>query len=122
MEQLNLTPMLEVEFTPSPEETSQLIAENYCVRRNLLLKFDNDNLDQTIKLNSLLQNRFPQMVAMRTLTGTHLTPLSQQVKWQTGDFFTPVDAFGQWFAQGLGKNLQHLNRELITWLNPMSAF
>lgn len=122
MEQLNLSPMLEVEFTPSPVETNQLITENYCIRRNLLLKFNQDNLDQTQNLNSILQQRFPQMVTMRTLTGNHLTPLSQKVKWQAGDLFTPVDAIGQWFNQGLSQNLGSLSKELINWLDPMSAF
>lgn len=122
MEQLNLTPVLEVEFTPSPPETSKLIAENYHIRRNLLLKFNQDNLDQTIDLNILLQERFPNMTTIKTLTGTHLTPLSQNIKWQIGESFTPFDAIGQWFNQGTSRNLQYLQQELIIWLNPMSAF
>ena len=122
MEQFNVTPMLNVEFAPSPLETEKLIAEHYSVRRNLLLKFTQDELDQTVKLNGVLQNRFPNLITLRTLTGTHLTPLSQNVKWQTGDFFTPIDAIGQWFNQGMSRNLQDLRRELVTWLNPMSAF
>lgn len=122
IEQFNITPVLNVEFTPSPLETDQLIAEHYSVRRNLLLKFTQDNLDQTVNLNQVLQQRFPNMVTLRTLTGTHLTPLSQNIRWQTGDFFTPVDAIGQWFNQEMSKNLQNLRQELIAWLNPMSAF
>ena len=122
MEQFNLTPVLNVEFAPSPLETEKLIAEHYSVRRNLLLKFTQDEIDQTASLNSVLQARFPNMVTLRTLTGTHLTPLSQNVKWQTGDFFTPVDAIGQWFNQGMSRNLSSLKRELVIWLNPMSAF
>jgi hypothetical protein len=122
MEQLNVTPMLNVEFAPSPLETEKLIAEHYNVRRNLLLKFTQDELDQTVNLNSILKNRFPDMITLRTLTGTHLTPLSQNIQWQTGDFFTPIDAIGQWFNQGLSRNLQNLRHELITWLNPMSVF
>ena len=122
MEQFNLTPVLNVEFAPSPLETEKLIAEHYSVRRNLLLKFTQDEIDQTASLNSVLQARFPNMVTLRTLTGTHVTPLSQNVKWQTGDFFTPVDAIGQWFNQGMSRNLSSLKRELVIWLNPMSAF
>jgi hypothetical protein len=122
MAQFNITPVLNIEFAPSPGETEQLIAEHYSIRRNLLLRFSQDNLDQTINLNSVLQHRFPNMVTLRTLTGTHLTPLSQNVSWQTGEFFTPIDAIGQWFNQGMSRNLQALKRELIIWLNPMSAF
>ena len=122
MEQFNITPALNVEFAPSPLETEKLIAEYYSVRRNLLLKFTQDNLDQTVNLNSVLQSKFSDMVTLRTLTGTHLTPLSQNVKWQTGDLFTPIDAIGQWFNQGMSRNLHNLRKELIAWLNPMSAF
>ena len=122
MEQFNITPALNMEFAPSPLETEKLIAEHYSIRRNLLLKFTQDNLDQTVNLNSVLQNKFPDLVTLRTLTGTHLTPLSQNVKWQTGDLFTPIDAIGQWFNQGMSRNLHNLRKELIAWLNPMSAF
>ena len=122
IEQFKFTPVLNVEFTPSPLETEKLIAKHYNIRRNLLLKFTQDDLDQTINLNDVLQKRFPNMVTLRTLTGTHLTPLSQNIRWQTGDFFTPVDAIGQWFDREMTKNLQNLRQELIAWLNPMSAF
>ncbi len=122
MEQFNTTPMLNIEFAPSPTETEQLIVEHYNVRRNLLLKFNQDDLDQSVNLNDVLEHRFPQMVTLRTLTGNHLTPLSQKIRWQTGDLFTPIDAIGQWFNQGMSRDLQNLQRELITWLNPMSAF
>lgn len=121
IEQFNITPVVNVEFAPSPIETEELIAKHYNVRRNLLLKFTQDNLDQTVNLNSVLQNKFSGMVTLRTITGTHLTPLSQNVKWQTGDFFTPIDAIGQWFNQGMSRNLHNLRKELIVWLNPMSA-
>ena len=122
MEQFNVTPVLNIEFAPSPGETEQLIVEQYNVRRNLLLKFTQDDLDQSAKLNSVLQHRFPNLVTLRTLTGNHLTPLNQKFQWQTGELFTPIDAIGQWFNQGMSRNLQSLQHELITWLNPMSAF
>ena len=122
MEQFNITPVLNVEFAPSPLETEKLIAEHYSVRRNLLLKFTQDEIDQTAILNSVLQARFPNMVTLRTLTGTHLTPLNQNIKWQTGEIFTPFDALGQWLDRGMSGNLHKLNQELVTWLNPMSAF
>ncbi|MEL6440192.1 MAG: DUF1350 family protein [Cyanobacteria bacterium J06621_8] len=122
IEQFNLNPILNVEFTPDPTDTESLISEQYQVRRNLLLKFSQDELDQTKRLNGVLQQRFPNLTTLKTLTGTHLTPLSQKISWQTGELFTPLDAIGQWFNQGMSRNLTTLNRELITWLNPMSAF
>ena len=121
MEQFKVAPMLNVEFAPSPTETEKLIAEHYSVRRNLLLKFTEDELDQTVNLNSVLQNRFSNLVTLRTLRGNHLTPLSQNVQWRTGDLFTPIDAIGQWFNQEMSRNLKNLKQELVLWLNPMSA-
>ena len=119
--QANITLALDVEFTPSPEQTNQLIIDKYAVRRNLLIKFDRDDIDQTIDLNPVLEQRFPQMVALLTLPGNHLTPLSQDIQWQMGDVFSPFDALGQWFKQGLSRDLSRLNREIIRWLNPLAS-
>ncbi len=69
-----ISPTFSVEFTPSPLETNRIVAQNYQVRRNLLVKFTNDTIDQTSGLTELLQTRFPGMVAVQTLAGSHLTP------------------------------------------------
>ena len=122
MEQFQNNLVLEMEFSPSPPETEKIVSENYTVRRNLLIKFSQDDIDQTRDLNRLLQQRFPNLTTFRTLTGTHLTPLSQKIKWQMGELFTPIDAIGQWLNQGMSKNLQNLQQEVVVWLNPMSAF
>lgn len=118
IEQLELDTTLNIEFTPSPEETKELIAENYAIRRNLLIKFRNDDIDQTIVLNPVLQDRFPSMVALLTLPGNHLTPLGQEINWQAGEIFTPFDAIGQWIKQGFSGDLNQLKQEILRWLNP----
>ncbi|WP_017315207.1 DUF1350 family protein [Mastigocladopsis repens] len=117
IEQFNLAA---VEFTPSPLETNKLVQERYNVRRNLLLKFTNDTLDQSVALTELLKQRFPEMVTVQTLNGTHTTPLGQDVKWQMGESFTPFDAFGQWFKQEAYRDLNQLKRSILLWLNPLS--
>ena len=117
-EQFNITPAFDVEFTPSPTETNQLIAQSYTVRRNLLIKFNKDDIDQTINLNPLLKRRFPQMVTSIDLPGNHLTPLGQELQWQTGDIFTPLDALGQWIKQGLSRDLYRLHHEIRLLCNP----
>lgn len=122
LEQFDIPLALDVEFEPSPQETEKIIVENYSVRRNLLIKFSNDSLDQTIVLNGFLKNCSADMITVRRLVGNHLTPLNQQIKWQMGEFYTPIDAIGQWFNQGMSKNLNKLKQELIIWMNPMSAF
>ena len=116
VEQLNAA--VNVEFTPSPAETYKLVQENYNVRRNLLIKFTSDTLDQSLPLTELLENRFKDMVAIKTLKGNHLTPLGQDVKWQPGQEFNPLDALGQWFKQEIYRDLNQLKRCLMLWLNP----
>ncbi|NJL11083.1 MAG: DUF1350 family protein [Calothrix sp. SM1_7_51] len=96
VEQINTT--WTIEFTPTPQETNKLIKDRYQVRRNLLIQFNNDTIDQSITLSEILQNRFPGMVTAQKLPGTHVTPLGQDIKWQTGKDFNPFDALGQWFS------------------------
>lgn len=121
IEQFKANPAFNIEFTPSPLETNELIAQHYGVRRNLLIKFINDNIDQTVSLTPVLQARFPSMVALLTLPGNHLTPLGQDVSWQAGNEFTPFDAIAQWLKQEVYRDLNRLKREVLRWLNPVSA-
>jgi hypothetical protein len=123
LEQFKITPTLalDVEFIPSPRQTNELIAKNYTVRRNLLIKFAKDEIDQTASLSPVLLQRFPDMVAMQTLPGNHLTPLGQDVNWKTGEVFTPIDAIGQWIKQEVYRDLNGLKREILRWLNPLSV-
>lgn len=109
-----------IEFSPSPLETNKLVQESYNVRRNLLIKFSNDTLDQSAALKEILQQRFPEMVTAQTLPGNHVTPLGQDVKWQPGASFTPIDALGQWFKQEVYRDLNQLKRAMLLWLNPLS--
>jgi hypothetical protein len=120
VEQININPAFNIEFTPSPLETNELIAKHYEVRRNLLIKFTNDDIDQTVSLTQVLQQRFPNMVAVQTLPGTHTTPLGQDVNWRSGAVFTPFDAIGQWMKQEIYRDLNQLKREIIRWLDPFS--
>jgi hypothetical protein len=60
------------------------------------------------------------MVAVQTLPGNHLTPLGQDVNWKAGQSFTPFDAIGQWMKQEVYRDLNHLNREILRWLDPFS--
>ena len=118
VEQLNST--LEIEFTPTPAQTTQIVQESYQIRRNLLIKFNQDTLDQSANLTTILQTLFPEMVTIKTLSGTHITPLGQDVKWQSGSSFSPLDALGQWFKQEVYRDLNQLKQVILFWLNPFS--
>jgi hypothetical protein len=109
-----------IEFSPSPAETQDLIAANYEIRRNLLIRFRDDEIDQTLTLNPLLKSRFAEMIAALTLPGNHLTPLGQEIEWQTGQVFTPLDAVGQWVKQEFSRDCRRLRDEIVRWLNPVA--
>ncbi len=118
VEQLNST--LEIEFTPTPAQTNQIVQESYQIRRNLLIKFNKDTLDQSASLTKILQQLFPDMVTIQTLSGTHTTPLGQDVKWQAGSSFSPFDALGQWLKQEVYRDLNQLKQVMLFWLNPLA--
>jgi hypothetical protein len=119
VQQLELSSSFNIEFTPSPVETNGLIANNYQVRRNLLIRFTNDTIDQTPLLKELLEPRFPSMTSELTLPGNHLTPLNQDViNWQPGEIFTPFDVIGQWFKQNFSRDSTRLLQEICRWLDP----
>lgn len=111
----------DVEFTPSPEETNRLVLENYQVPRNLLIKFTNDDIDQTRSLHKVLYDRFPELTSVEILKGNHLTPLGQDVNWQAGKEFTPFDAIGQFFKQEFYRDLNQLRQTILRWLNPLES-
>ncbi|WP_119261008.1 DUF1350 family protein [cyanobacterium endosymbiont of Rhopalodia gibberula] len=117
LEQIDIDNSLNLEFTPSPKETKILIAKNYKICRNLLIKFKRDDIDETLILNPMLQERFSNMVTLLHLSGNHLTPLGQRIKWQTGDFFSPLDAIVQWTQCNLSHDLCKLKEEVLRWLN-----
>jgi hypothetical protein len=121
VQQFNLTNSFNVEFTPSPLETKNIILRGYQVRRNLLIRFADDTIDQTPALTEMLQKLFADMVFARTLKGSHLTPLGQDINWQTGQVFTPFDALGQWFKQEVYRELNQLKLVISHWLDPLSS-
>ncbi|MEL6322011.1 MAG: DUF1350 family protein, partial [Cyanobacteria bacterium J06626_14] len=110
-----------MEFTPSPEETAELITKMYETQRNLLIKFMRDDIDQTYSLHDVLFRRFPDMTAIQILRGNHLTPLGQDIQWTPGQTFSPLDAVGQFMKQELYKDLKQLRHHILMWLDPVST-
>jgi hypothetical protein len=112
-------PAFDVEFTPSPEETNDLIANHYQVRRNLLIKFTQDEIDQTRSLTDALLYRFPELTTVQILKGNHLTPLGQEMNWKTGLEFSPLDAIGQFVKQEMARDNTQLKQTMLNWLDPL---
>ena len=109
------------EFSPSPEETHQLISEAYQVRRNLLVKFANDSIDQTLELQPVMNQQWVDLVSVCPLPGNHLTPLGQEIQWEVGESFSPFDAVGQWLQGSLSADLKRLQQEILRWLDPVAG-
>jgi len=86
------------EFRPSPEETEAIVREGYSVRRNFLLQFSDDDLDQSTQLRALLRRKFandPDGIGGRTeireTAGTHITPNLPNLR---GMDWTAMDVIG----------------------------
>ena len=118
LDKLDIEDYVNLEFTPSPDETKVIIEKDYLVRRNLLIKFTQDNIDETNVLSPILDEKYPNLIAFQTLSGNHLTPLSQDITWEAGEIFTPLDAVGQWVKQNFSRDLYRLKDEVLRWLNP----
>lgn len=114
------SPAFDVEFTPSPPQTFHLIERHYPVRRNLLIQFTDDDIDQTRLLMEVMLRRFPDLTTLQTLKGNHLTPLGQDLKWQAGLAFTPLDAIGQFMRQEVLRDFNQLKRTMLLWMNPLA--
>lgn len=116
-----LSSVMPVEFTPTPDEMNRLISDRYQVRRNLLVRFSKDTIDQTAGLHRILDRRFPGLVTLQQLGGDHQTPLGQDMSWPVvGEVFTPIDALSQWLKQEMYRDLYRLKREVLQWLNPLA--
>jgi hypothetical protein len=69
------------DFVPKPEETRRLIKSYYGISRNLLVKFKDDNIDETSTLAQVLSSEAAISsvldMSIRTMPGDHNLPLQQ---------------------------------------------
>ena len=67
---------IQSEFSPSPSETLRLVGANYRQPCNLLVRFNRDGIDQSQRLQAVLQARPQDQTQLLELPGDHLTPAS----------------------------------------------
>ncbi|WP_398329040.1 DUF1350 family protein [Vulcanococcus sp.] len=67
---------IQSEFSPSPSETLRLVGANYRQPANLLVRFNRDGIDQSQRLQAVLQARLQDQTQLLELPGDHLTPAS----------------------------------------------
>ena len=71
---------IHTEFSPSPQETMRLISKRYLIKNNLIIKFENDKLDQSNLLLECLRKRSDDESNHIELPGDHLTPASAGIR------------------------------------------
>ena len=77
------------EFVPSPADTKEVCRRMYRARRTLLIKFENDALDESEDIekvlreaNTIMRMKRPMVemeVDLKVMSGTHITPLTQNI-------------------------------------------
>lgn len=122
VEQLNSLVEFDLEFTPSPERTYEILKSNYKPTRTLLVRFQNDTIDQTEQLKPILEKYSPNLISYLQLSGNHLTPVNpKEWNWNPGSNFSPLDALGQWVKQQFYRDIDQLKKEVLRWLDPIAV-
>lgn len=104
-------------FKPSPEECRERIRSSFPKEvEALLIRFEDDAIDQTEDLLDALKRRRGLNKTKRcVLRGTHLTPIAQEASWKIGPSYTPLDAIGQATQQAALADLRALVDEIVEW-------
>jgi hypothetical protein len=61
-------------FSPTPAESRIIIASRYSVPKALMIRFQDDNIDETPDIVRLLRKEQARFVHEQTLPGNHTTP------------------------------------------------
>jgi hypothetical protein len=109
--------ILDAEFDPTPQETLDLISDGYNVQNNVLIRFVDDEIDETHKLQFALQKRGGCDIDLLTLTGDHLTPLTVSPE---GVQRKKEIASKQYLATDVFTNDRDLERDLLRVLNELT--
>lgn len=91
------------EFKPTPEDTWECILEGYNVQRNVLIQFDDDDIDQSLELGLRLRKRGCS-VDIRSIPGNHLTPnlpfaVNQPLDTNTPGLYKPTYGFDDYLVK-----------------------
>jgi len=113
----------EREFIPSAVDVANLLRSSYPVRRSLLVSFDDDAIDETDSLEALLRLA-PGAAAVTggvervRLTGSHVTPLTQDVFIDTPlDSFDPLLPLRRLARQEILRPVDAVNKKVVPFLN-----
>jgi Protein of unknown function (DUF1350) len=106
------------DFTPSPEENERLFERTYNVPRTLLVQFEDDNIDQSIKLEQVLQRRVPRGgVERMKMIGNHLTPVGASPQIRVPGAFGPAEAIAQAALSLSQADLRRAGQQIVSWMD-----
>ena len=95
------------EFSPSPEQTLSQVALTYRQPRNLLVRFNRDQIDQSKRLLGVLQGRPDDASELQELPGDHLAPASAGLR---------QNLLGKWADDPARQQaLERIARTIDTW-------
>ena len=98
---------IQTEFSPGPRETIKLIGTKYKQPNNLIIKFNDDHLDQSEILINCLNKRLEDNSKKLLLKGDHLTPASTGLR---------QDFLGNWAVDNSKiKSLDTLIKEILVY-------
>ena len=95
------------EFSPSPEQTLTQVALTYRQPRNLLVRFNRDQIDQSKRLLGVLQARPDDASVLQELPGDHLAPASAGLR---------QNLLGKWADDPARQQaMERIARTIDTW-------
>ncbi|KAJ0983766.1 hypothetical protein J5N97_002122 [Dioscorea zingiberensis] len=110
------------EFKPTPSENRLFFKKSYNVPHTLLVKFSSDAIDESDALEKILRPRVASIggtLKKVTLSGNHLTPCAQDLKWQVGYQYTPADALAQGLKSISLNDTKVLARTISDWFQDL---
>eukprot|EP01025_Chloroclados_australasicus_P029359 TRINITY_DN2933_c0_g1_i1.p2 TRINITY_DN2933_c0_g1~~TRINITY_DN2933_c0_g1_i1.p2 ORF type:complete len:338 (-),score=25.52 TRINITY_DN2933_c0_g1_i1:281-1294(-) len=113
------------DFSPSPSESRRIIQDRYTVPNTLLVKFSNDDLDETQEMYEILnQNQtmnvdynIRRQVDILQVPGTHVTPCGPDIKWEVQREFNVQDALLMVTKAAAQFPIRNMSKFITQWLD-----
>lgn len=111
------------EFTPTPEETREIVRTNYRANRTFIIQFDNDGIDESPVIERTLleakrQSNTTMEVDLKTIGGTHVTPLTQNVILEPPELPVPdpLSPLRQQVRDNFLQTVNEVKTLIVQWL------
>lgn len=117
------------EFTPSPEATKTSVRRMYRANKTLLIQFDNDELDESPSIETALREAatmahaeepmIDMEVRLKTIGGTHVTPLTQNIIVEPPELSVPdpLNGVRQQVRENFLKTIDEVRTEITDFLS-----